>query len=92
MAINIQHSIIGGRLTKKPELKQTMNGTAVCPFTIAVNIGSGEKAYTEFNECVAYGKLAETIARHFDKGSEIFVTRQRGWRTRTLEDRGGQKR
>lgn len=91
MSINIQHSIIGGRLTRKPELKQTTSGLLVCPFTVAVNLGSGEEKYTEYNECVAYGKQAELIAKHFDKGSEIFVVCSIGWRTREWTDRDGSK-
>ena len=92
MAFNLQHSIIGGRLTKKPELKQTEGGMLICPFTVAVNLGSGEDKYTEYNECIAYGKNAETIARCFDKGSEIWVVCTKGWRTREWEDRNGHKR
>lgn len=92
MAFNLQHSIIGGRLTKKPELKQTEGGMLICPFTVAVNLGSNENRFTEYNECVAYGKLAEQIAKHFDKGSEICVICQGGWRTREWTDRDGTKR
>ena len=90
MATNIQHSIIAGRLTKRPELKQTGNGV-ICCFTVAVNLGSGENKYTEFNECVAYGKTAEDIARYFDKGDEIEVVCNKGWRTREWNDRDGGK-
>jgi single-strand DNA-binding protein len=94
MATNIQHSIIAGRLTKKPELKQstTEKGTLlICTFTIAVNLGFGDKRYTEFNECVAYGNTAATIARCFDKGDEIYVYCADGWRTREWEDKDGSK-
>ena len=94
MATNIQHSIIAGRLTGKPELKQSTNakGTLlICTFTIAVNLGFGDKKHTEFNECVAYGKTAETIARCFDKGDEIYVFCADGWRTREWEDKDGGK-
>ncbi len=94
MATNIQHSAIAGRLTNKPELKQSTNakGTLlICTFTIAVNLGFGDKKYTEFNECVAYGKTAETIARCFDKGDEIYVICADGWRTREWTDKDGGK-
>lgn len=73
MATNIQRAIIGGRLTKDPELKQTKSGTPVCPFTIAVNrVYSGEPK-TEFAECVAFNKTAEKINKFFTKGKEIIV-------------------
>lgn len=90
MATNIQRSQMAGRLTKKPELKQSGNDI-ICCFTIAVNIGSGENRFTEFNECVARGKTAETIARCFDKGDEIEVFCNKGWRTREWTDRDGAK-
>ena len=94
MATNIQHSTIAGRLTKKPELKQTTTakGTLlICAFTIAVNLGYGDKRYTEFNECVAYGETAERIARLYDKGDEIYVMCADGWRTREWTDKDGNK-
>lgn len=91
MALNVQYSVIGGRLTKKPELKQTAKGGFICAFTVAVNLGMGEDKYTEFNECVALGKTAETIARCFDKGDEIQVVCTKGWRTREWEGRDGSK-
>lgn len=91
MATNIQHSIIAGRLTKKPELKQTGGGTCLCDFTIAVNFTSGTEKYTEFNECVAFGKTAENIARCFNKGDEIEVFCAKGWRTREWTSKDGSK-
>lgn len=94
MATNIQHSVIAGRLTKKPELKQTTSAPAsfICSFTIAVNLGSGDDKYTEFNECVAFGKTAETIARCFNKGDEIEVICSKGWRTREWKSADGTPR
>jgi single-strand DNA-binding protein len=90
MAINVQYSVIGGRLTKKPELKQS--GTSfICPFTIAVNLKNGEDQFTEYNECVAFGKTAETIARCFNKGDEIQVVCTKGWRTREWTGKDGSK-
>lgn len=90
MATNIQRSQMAGRLTKKPELKQS-GSDIICCFTIAVNLGSGENRFTEFNECVARGKTAENIARYFDKGDEIEVFCNKGWRTREWTDRDGGK-
>lgn len=91
MALNVQYSVIGGRLTKKPELKQTNAGSVICAFTIAVNLGSGQDKYTEFNECIACGKTAENIARYFDKGDEIQVVCTKGWRTREWTGKDGSK-
>lgn len=91
MATNIMVAVIGGRLTKRPELKQTAGGTVVLPFTIAVNKQKGGDTHTEYCECVAYGKLAENISQYFDKGSEIVITCH-SWITRTWQDRDKQTR
>lgn len=88
MATNIQRAIIGGRLTKDPELKQTKSGTLVCPFTIAVNrIYSGDPK-SEFAECVAFNKTAEKIARFFTKGKEIIVFCN-AWTTKQWKTKDG---
>lgn len=87
--MNFLHSVIGGRLTAKPELKTTQKGEFVCSFTIAVNIGSGEKRRAEFTKCVAYNQHAELICRHFDKGSPIMVVCGKGWRTTEWTGRDG---
>lgn len=80
---------IAGRLTKKPELKQTAEGTYVCAFTVAVNEKRNGESVPEFCECVAFGKVAENIAQHFDKGKGIFVECKNGWRTRKWNGKDG---
>ncbi len=73
-----------GRMTRDPELRYLQSGSATVRFNLAVDRGlSKEKkheaerkgqATADFINCVAWGKLAETIDRYFRKGSRIGVT------------------
>ena len=62
-----------GRLTKEPELKYGSSGTAYCKFTLAVN-RAFKKDETDFINCTAFGKGAETIAEYVKKGDQFAVT------------------
>jgi len=63
--------ILSGRLTKDPEMKIAgANGTSVTRFTLAV-ARPFKKDETDFINCVAFGKTAETINQYFKKGSGI---------------------
>ena len=62
-----------GRLTKDPELKYGASGTAFCKFTLAVN-RAFKKDETDFINCTAFGKAAETIAEYVRKGDQFAVT------------------
>ena len=67
---------ITGRLTRKPELKSTQSGEKVVNFTVAVqrNYKSNGEYPTDFIDCVAWRGTAETVAKYFEKGSQIGVT------------------
>lgn len=66
-------SILIGRLTRDPELRFGQgSGTAVCRFTLAV-ARQYKKDETDFINCVAFGKTAETISQYFTKGRLIAV-------------------
>ena len=65
--------VILGRLTKDPELRFAPgSGTAVSRFTVAVN-RQFKRDETDFINCVAFGKTAETISQYFTKGKQIAV-------------------
>ena len=75
--------ILMGRLTRDIELNYSKNGKAFIRFAIAVNrIGEG----TDFINCVAWEKTAETIAEYFKKGQRILV--QGSIRTGSYERNG----
>lgn len=62
-----------GRLTKEPELRYAQgNGSAVCRFTLAVT-RPFKKDETDFINCVAFGKAAETINQYMTKGRQLAV-------------------
>ncbi len=75
--MNINRVFIAGRITQTPEIRYTPNGSAVCEFSMATNrkykSGDETKEETCFHSVVAWGKTAEIIAHHFQKGSEIYI-------------------
>ena len=79
-----------GRTTKSPELRYAPGtGTAVCRFTLAVN-RPYKKDETDFINCVAFGKIGETIAQYVLKGRQVAVTGS--IRTGSYESNSGEKR
>lgn len=59
-------------MVKDPDLKFTAgSGTAVSKFTIAVN--RMKKGESDFINCIAFGKTAETISQYFTKGKQIAI-------------------
>lgn len=67
-----------GNFTRDPQLSYTPNQTPVVEFGLAVNRkwkaeDGSKKEEVLFIECQCFGKRAEVIAKHFEKGSPIFV-------------------
>lgn len=66
-------AVLVGRLTKDPELRFAQgSGTALCRFTLAVN-RRFNKDETDFINCIAFGKTAETISQYLTKGRQVCV-------------------
>ena len=75
--------VLTGRIAKDLELKYTQNGKAYCRFTLAVDRGLSKEKKQEaeangqptvdFINCVAWGKVAETINRYTAKGKKVLV-------------------
>lgn len=77
--------IIWGNIKDQPELKYTTGGTAVMNITIPTDSGWGENKSTAWNEVVLWGKTAEFVSKHFNKGSFIIVNgeiEQQSWNDR----------
>lgn len=87
---NLNHVILGGRLTADPELKQTSSGLAVTSFSMAVKRRGTDNDVTDFINIVAWRKTAEFVCKYFNKGSSICVVG--AVQTRSWEDKNGQKR
>ena len=81
--------ILTGRLTKDVDLRTVQStGNSVAKFTIAVS-RDFKKDETDFINCTAFGKTAETIERFFTKGRPIMIT---GRIQVSSYDKDGQKR
>lgn len=61
-----------GRLAKDPELKYSQSGKAYCRFSIAVP-REFDREKTDFFDCLAWEKTAETIAQYLAKGRKIAI-------------------
>jgi len=59
---------INGRLTKEVLIKKTETGKTYCKFSVAVN---RSKDGVDYIPCLAWGKRAEFLAEHFQKGDGI---------------------
>ena len=87
--------IFQGNLTTDPELTFLPSGTACCEFSMAVNrvyyVNQDKREDVAFLGIKFWGKMGETIAANFRKGSRICV--QTRATTEAWEDRAtGQKR
>jgi single-strand DNA-binding protein len=94
MANDFNHVGVIGNLVRDPELAFTQDGTAICKFAIANNrvykSGDEKKEEVSYFNCIAWGRLGETIAEYMKKGSKVLVEgrlRQSRW-----EQDDGQKR
>ena len=61
-----------GRITRDIELKQTQGGKAYCNFSLAV-ARDFNKEETDFINCVAWEKKAETIEKYVKKGHKFGI-------------------
>ena len=82
--------ILIGRLTKNPEIRysQGENAMAIARFTLAVDKNFKKKDdKANFINCVAFGKIAETVEKHVFKGSKIAVIGE--WTTGSYKNKDG---
>lgn len=89
--------ILMGNLTRKPDMRYTQNGTAICKFGLAVNRRFKDSASGEWREeptfvdITMFGKRGEAFAKYHDKGRAAFVEGE--LRLDTWDDKEtGQKR
>lgn len=69
-------TIMMGRLTRDPEIRQATTGNVVASFSIAVDRRfkrEGEPEADFFN-CTAFGRTAEFVEKYFTKGKKILLT------------------
>jgi single-strand DNA-binding protein len=74
----LNKAMLIGRLGKDPEIRYSQAGSAVTNFSIAVSENWTDKQgqkneKTEWINCVAFGKQAETLEKYLKKGSLVYV-------------------
>lgn len=62
-----------GRIGKDAELRRTKEQTAVSNFSLAVEVGWGERKKTLWLDCTLWGKQAEGLTEYLTKGKTIAV-------------------
>lgn len=88
--MNVNIVCLAGNLTRDPEVRTTNSDMSICSFGLAVNERRKEGDKAHFFDCKAFGKTAETIAKHFTKGKPIFLRGR--LQLEQWEDKDGQKR
>lgn len=73
--MNVNILIVGGRLTRDPELKTGSNGRPVCRTSMAINrkrkAGNDEVVFIDIT---LFDQLAESFHRFHKRGSTVLVT------------------
>lgn len=93
--MNLNKTIIAGRLTHDIELRYTPSGTTVANLNLAINrhytTKDGEKKEeVTFVKVVVWGKTAEIVNQYSNKGSLLLIEGK--LQTRSWEDNNGNKR
>ncbi|MBI5466839.1 MAG: single-stranded DNA-binding protein [Candidatus Kerfeldbacteria bacterium] len=96
MSFSLNRATIIGNVTRDPETRTTTSGQSVVSFSVATSRRwkdqtSGEmKEATEFHNCVAWGRLAQTVSTYARKGSKLYVEGR--LQTRSWDDPTGVKK
>lgn len=68
---------ISGNITRDPVLTDTVSGSFVLKFGVAVNDRrkgkDGWEDYASFIDCVMFGKRAESISKYIHKGTKVSI-------------------
>src|ERR687890_1035073 len=88
--VSFNRVVLGGNLTRDPELRFTQAGVPVCSFGIAVNRVRSRNEEVDFFDISAWRELGETIATYKKKGDPILVEGRLQYRTWEAQD--GSKR
>ena len=87
--------IVIGNLGRDPEMRYTPNGQGVTSFSVASSrkytTSAGEqREETEWFNCSAFGKLAETCNQYLTKGKQVYVEGR--LKSRTYQTQAGETR
>lgn len=90
--MNINKTILIGRLVRDPEPKETQSGTHVVSFTVAcdrMKTKTNPDPGADFISCVAWQQSADYLAQYGHKGDTIVVEGRIS--TRNYDDKDGKK-
>jgi len=90
MAGSFNRITLVGNLTRDPEIRYVGSGAAVTKFTLAVNRRAKQQEETDYIDCVAWDKLAETCNTYLKKGMSCLVDGRLS--IRSYETKEGEKR
>ena len=90
MAGSFNRITLVGNLVRDPEIRYVGSGAAVTKFTLAVNRRSKQQEETDYVDCVAWDKLAETCNTYLKKGMSCLVDGRLS--IRSYDDKDGNKR
>ena len=79
-----------GRLTRDPETKYTTSGKSVTSFSLALDVGFGDRKKTIFWECKIWGERGETFAKYVFKGHQVGIAAeidQEEWDDKTTSEK-----
>jgi len=79
-----------GRLGKDCESRSTTGGDTVTSFTLAVDVGWGDKKSTLWLRCNGWGKRYEAVAPYLTKGQSVGVSGELS--NREWTDKEGEKK
>src|SRR3954471_15040502 len=85
--VSFNRVVLGGNLTRDPELRFTQNGVPVCSFSIAVNrVRPKNNEAVDYFNVSAWRELGETVANYKKKGDPILVEGRLQYRTWQTQD------
>ena len=90
MAASFNRITLVGNLVRDPEIRYVGSGAAVTKFTLAINRRSKQQEETDYVDCVAWDKLAETCNTYLKKGMSCLVDGRLS--IRSYETKEGDKR
>lgn len=62
-----------GRIGKDAEVRFTNSGDPIASFSLASDVGFGDKKTTNWFNCSIWGKRAEALSPHLTKGQQVTV-------------------
>lgn len=93
--MDLNKTMLIGRLTRDPEVRNTASGQSVASFGVATgrvwkDQSGAKQEKTDFHNVVAWGKLAEICGQYLSKGRQVYIEGR--LQTRDWQGQDGVKR